>query len=130
MKNYYDKAYRLTKTVRNPHHDKRCKYGEDAVTEVKENTVVFVFEGDGTSAPSVYNARGKSIARRYDFVKQILANVEAYEPTHWREQLVFQAGSDFPLCEVVDELVKAGRVTPGQILEAARVAYDNQKETI
>ena len=129
MKTYFDRACVLTETVRNPSYDKRKKYGSEAIAEIEKGTVVFIFEGNGELGPSVYDRRGNYIAMSgmTKFIGVILAHIEPYAPTEWKDRLVFAFGGNLPLQEVVDKLVESGVVTADQILEAA-ASVDAQAE--
>jgi hypothetical protein len=130
MNNYFDQAFITTAVVKNPSHDRRKKYGPEALDKLPAGTVLFSlnamrqYEGADVTDRSYYNASGTSVAGpQTKFAKEITKNVKDFEPTAWQHLLIFKYGAitKTQLVDLVTELVDTNAITIGQLLRAAAV---------
>lgn len=132
---YFDSAFILTSEVKNPSHDRRKKYGPEAIASLPAGTVLFTLNGMGgdTSRCSYYDAKGNSVAGPHTkFAAAIAKNVKEFTITAWQHLLVFKYGaiSKNQLTELVTELVDTNAISIGQLLRAAAAIDARLEEQI
>jgi hypothetical protein len=127
--NYYDNFRRLTCDVYNPDHDKRVRYGANAIEVLKEGTALYEFTTHPTDkytpgSISFYRSgdRSDNVYTVKGFGKALLDNSVISEPRSWRERVRFATGFNTYPNIIIDQLIESGVVTPEQVEQAARDA--------
>ncbi len=100
----------LTKTVINPNHDKRRRYGEDARAEFK-NGGKFVYETSqdwlGQRVCFILNS-GKTLYVSRELEREFLENSEVIQPICWHDVQALFGGYEE---DVLDYLIKSKKIS-------------------
>jgi|SRR5215475_1000405 len=131
---YFDKAYKLSRTVKNPTHDRRYNYGSAAIKELPAGTIIFAFTPPKGREPytwtAYYDAKGNQLAAAHEgFGKAIAAALEPYEPSTWEEVWVFNFGHIYEgqLREAITDLINLGAIDIAQLIRSGRYADEKER---
>ena len=108
--------YQLKTTIANPDHDKRRRYGQEAIAEFKAGDKFVIWQREHTYLGASVDFGGPSISGI--LAGEIISNCEPVQPTTWLDIALVCGGYQSCADDTINQLLKTGVVTADQVAKA------------